>query len=265
MTDAAPGPYDPARLDELVELTRTLGDPWRDLVILAEGNTSVDLGDGTMLVKASGSRMPEARHGDFVRVRTAELAAVADGPELDDDVLGGSLLEARVEGGPRPSIEAILHALCIEEFGAHVVGHTHPIAANQLLCSDQAERLAEGILFPDQAVVCGPGAALAPYADPGVALARSVRDAIRESADRLGEPPRTVWLANHGLFALGHSAAEVLAVTEMAVKTARVLSGVLAVGQPRWLDHKNVLRLVGRADEKDRRRQLVLRDQQERP
>ena len=244
-------------LDPLVEMTRTLGDPRRDLVVLAEGNTSLAIGDGTFVVKASGSRMPEATDADFVHVHAEPLRELADGPDLSDEALRDLLLAARVDGGPRPSIEAVLHALCIDEFGAAVVGHTHPVAANALLCSTRASELAAGILFPDQAVICGPIAAFAPYADPGVPLARAVRDAMRDAADRAGEPPRTVWLANHGLFALGASVEEVLAVTEMAVKTARILSGVLAVGEPAWVSDAAVERLVGRHDEQERRKRIM--------
>ena len=41
-------------LDDLITLSRELGRPERELAILGEGNTSVDIGDGTFWVKASG-------------------------------------------------------------------------------------------------------------------------------------------------------------------------------------------------------------------
>ena len=56
----------PEVLAELVSLTRRLGDPDADLVVLAEGNTSARLPDGTFAIKASGSRMDQATAGDFV-------------------------------------------------------------------------------------------------------------------------------------------------------------------------------------------------------
>ena len=50
--------HDPSLVsDELVALTRDLGRTDRDLVILAEGNTSQRLPDGRLVVKASGARM----------------------------------------------------------------------------------------------------------------------------------------------------------------------------------------------------------------
>jgi rhamnose utilization protein RhaD (predicted bifunctional aldolase and dehydrogenase) len=42
---------------DLVALTRRIGDPAADLVVLAEGNTSVRLPGDRFAVKASGSRM----------------------------------------------------------------------------------------------------------------------------------------------------------------------------------------------------------------
>src|SRR5699024_5687533 len=50
----------PARLQELITLSRLIGEPGRDLVILAEGNTSVRTGGSSMLVKATGSAMADA-------------------------------------------------------------------------------------------------------------------------------------------------------------------------------------------------------------
>ena len=47
--------------DELVALTRSLGDPAKDLVILAEGNTSQRLADGRIAVKTSGANMQARR------------------------------------------------------------------------------------------------------------------------------------------------------------------------------------------------------------
>ena len=57
-----------AELRTLVELSRTLGEPGRDLVILAEGNTSIRTGPDRMLVKASGSQLGTAADEDFVEV-----------------------------------------------------------------------------------------------------------------------------------------------------------------------------------------------------
>jgi rhamnose utilization protein RhaD (predicted bifunctional aldolase and dehydrogenase) len=55
---------DPQRLDELVVLSLELGDPARDLAILAEGNTSARIDANSFWVKASGTSLSRAEHPD---------------------------------------------------------------------------------------------------------------------------------------------------------------------------------------------------------
>ncbi|EHR49624.1 hypothetical protein SacmaDRAFT_1345 [Saccharomonospora marina XMU15] len=242
---------------ELLDLTRTLGQPERDLVVLAEGNTAMRTGDGSMLVKASGSRMGTATPTDFVEVATRPLVELVTSAVTDDRAVNRALLDARHDpDAPTPSMEALLHALCVEEAGADVVAHTHPVALNSILCSDQAGELVAGPLFPDQVVVMGRHQVLVPYADPGLALARAVRTRLLRHLDEHGQPPKVVYLANHGIFVLAASAKDALATTEMTVKTARILSGALAVGKPTRLDQEQAERIDTRPDELHRRRRL---------
>ena len=98
----------PTVIDTLVELSRTLGEPARDLVILAEGNTSIRTDADRMLVKASGSQLGTAAGEDFVEVRIQPMLDLVHDEKADDpDVerLFGEL--ARI--GKRPSVEAMLH------------------------------------------------------------------------------------------------------------------------------------------------------------
>lgn len=247
-------------VDRLVALSRELGDPAADLVILGEGNTSADLGDGSFLVKASGTSLAAARPGDFVRTdRQAVLDLVEDKTldEHDQDGLRDRLAAAGHDrSGPRPSIETMLHALALDLPGVAVVAHTHPTWVNTLLCSDRAGELVAGALFPDQVVVCGAASPLVPYAEPGLPLGRAFRDALRAHVDRHGQPPLLVYLGNHGIVALGATERQAAQVTAMAVKAARVLAGALAVGNPVRLDPATVRRLADRDDE--RYRQSVL-------
>jgi rhamnose utilization protein RhaD (predicted bifunctional aldolase and dehydrogenase) len=258
-----PAPVEALRAD-LVALSHRLGDPAADLAILGEGNTSADAGDGSFLVKASGASLARVGDADFVRVDRAAILDLIDDTGLDEhDVTGlGDRMRAAVSSdGPvkPPSIEAMLHALALD-LGARFVGHTHPTAVNRLLCSDRAEDLVAGALFPDQVVVCGRHALLVPYAEPGLPLGRAVRDGLRRHADRHGSPPKLVYLGNHGIVALGGSAAEVLRITEMSVKAARILHGALAVGSPRYLPEDSADRLDARPDEIHRRRMLDNQD-----
>lgn len=244
---------------ELVRLSRSLGDPAADLAILGEGNTSAALADGTFLVKASGTSLNTVDEDDLVRLEHAAVLDLIDDPRLaDHDVAGlsarmrSALVGGSAGGAARPSIETMLHALSLELPGVSVVGHTHPTAVNTLLCSDRAAELVAGSLFPDQVVVCGANALLVPYAEPGLPLARAVRDGLRSHMETHGTPPRLVYLGNHGIVALGASTEQVLAITSMSVKAARVLAGALAVGKPRYLDPATVHRLENRPDEKHR-------------
>ena len=243
-------------IDQLVQLSRALGEPARELAILAEGNTSARTGPGRLAVKASGTSLDRAASGDFVELDATSVLAAIDDPALEDGELGAALTRARTAGGPRPSIEGALHAICVEEAGAAFVGHTHPVPVNQILCSDRAPVIVEP-LFPDQVVVCGRHPLLVPYASPGLPLARAVRDRLGAHVARHGAPPSVIYLINHGLIALGATAAEVLQVTEMAVKAARVLAGALAVGEPRPLDPAEADQLEARQDEHHRRRMLA--------
>lgn len=243
-------------LTELVGLSRALGAPGRDLVVLGEGNTSARLDGERFLVKASGASLADAAAESFVELDLRRTLALLDLDSPTDDQLSTGLMGARVGGGPRPSIEAVMHALSLTEGGAWFVGHTHPTAVNAILCSDRAEALVDGAIFPDQIVVCGRDALLIPYADPGLPLARALRDGLQGYKERTGVAPKTVYLRNHGMLALGRSAAEVDQITTMATKTARILAGALAFGEPVYLSAEQADRIESRPDEHHRRRVL---------
>ena len=95
-----------------------------------------------------------------------------------------------------------------------------------------------------------------PYTDPGLPLARAVRDRLVAHVERHGAPPKLICLQNHGLLALGASAGEVLRVTAMAVKAARILLGSFAAGGPRYMSYAAAVRIETRPDEHYRRAAL---------
>lgn len=240
-------------LDAIVALSRALGDPARELAILGEGNTSLRSREATMLVKASGASLATVTAADFVELETAPLIAMLDEPAIDDAAVAEAFAAVEARTGRRPSVEAMLHAVCLERGGAEVVGHTHPVPVLALLCSPHAEALATPMLFPDQIVVLGRRPLFVPYVDPGLALARRVRDDLEAHVARHGEPPRVIYLGNHGLFALGATPAHVLQITAMAVKASRVLAGALAVGGATGLSEADADRIDTRLDEHYRR------------
>jgi rhamnose utilization protein RhaD (predicted bifunctional aldolase and dehydrogenase) len=53
-------------LTDLVQLSRTLGEPWRRFAILAEGNTSQRIEEDQLAVKATGRSLRNASADDFV-------------------------------------------------------------------------------------------------------------------------------------------------------------------------------------------------------
>jgi rhamnose utilization protein RhaD (predicted bifunctional aldolase and dehydrogenase) len=117
-----------------------------------------------------------------------------------------------------------------------------------------AEDAIAGRLFPDEIVYCGPASVYVPYTDPGLPLARKVRDLIDEYLDAYGEVPKVILLQNHGLIALGQSAQQVKNITAMCVKAARVLLGTVAFGGPNFLSAEAAARIHTRPDEHYRRK-----------
>ncbi len=247
----------PNELDRIVALSRLLGEPARNLAILGEGNTSIRMGDGRMLVKASGASLVSATDADFIDVDPTALLALLDDPDADDATVARAFAEIEARTGRRPSVEAMLHAVCLELGGAGAVGHTHPVPVLAILCSPNAEALATEMLFPDQVVVLGRWPIYVPYVDPGLELARRVRDELAANVALHGEPPKAIYLGNHGFFALGRTPEEVVQITEMAVKAGLVLAGALAAGGVRALSPESADRIHGRPDEHYRRRALA--------
>lgn len=240
-------------LEQLIGMSQSLGDPANDYVILGEGNTSVRADDDSFWVKASGTELVRASRDSFVRVRFAPILEAMDGAQLTDAQVKQLLKTVTVEGARAPSIETFLHALCLQLEGIQFVGHTHPVAAVSLLCSQHSRELFSGSLFPDQIVLLGPAFVYVPYTDPGLPLALAVRDGVRQFVETQRRVPKVLMMENHGVFALGGTAQEVLNITQMLVKTCRVLTGTLAAGGPRFLSPEHVARIDQRPDELARR------------
>ena len=66
-----------------------------------------------------------------------------------------------------------------------------------------------------------------------------------------------ILLANHGLIALGMTTTEALNVTDMCVKSAEILWGVLAIGAPVFLSDEEVMHIYRRPDEIYRRKMFA--------
>jgi len=219
-------------------MSRILGKPEHDYVIMGEGNTSARADAETFWVKTSGSRLADVERDAFVRVDTARVLALLDGRDLSESEMRTELTRARIKPGASaaPSIETAMHALCLTLGKAVFVGHTHPTTINAILCADDPETPFSRPIFPAEAMVCG-HPLFVPYAPPGQPLARAVRQSLESAIERRGQPPRALLLQNHGLVALGKTVQQVLDITEMMVKTARILVRTYALGGPHFVDY----------------------------
>jgi len=238
----------PDPLATALSLSHALGDPTRNLAILAEGNVSVRIDDQTFWVKASGHEMATITESGFTAVRRDRILASIDADLNDTEVrqiLASSRKDATAE---HPSVETFMHALLLGLPNVECIGHTHPTAMLPILCSLQAEQEAGRRYFPDEVVCCGPSSAWVPYVDPGLPLARAIRSSTEKYAKKWGTPPKTIWLQNHGLIALGRNPKEVLSATFMSVKAASIRS--LSTTVP--LTPKQIDRIHTRPDEHHR-------------
>ena len=241
----------------LVEASHQAGRLELHLALAAEGNISHRVGANRMLVKASGCSLGSLTHDDLLLVELGPLRELLTKDASTDDDVTRAYANCLVDGGARrPSVEAVLHATLLDATGAVCILHTHPTAINALLCSRSAHVLIDGAPFPDAIVMLGEHQVLVPYTDPGLPLARAVRDHVEAFMAEHGEAPRVVYLANHGVFILAGSPGELVPRTLMADKVARVLGGALAAGGVVTLSPQESARIEIRPDEHYRRRML---------
>jgi rhamnose utilization protein RhaD (predicted bifunctional aldolase and dehydrogenase) len=249
------------KIDALLKLSHDLGREDRGLAMLGEGNTSCRLDEDTFLVKASGSSLATLREDQLVACRFATLLPLLLADAMTDAEVEKTLLDSRVDSArPKPSVEAVFHAYLLTLPGVEVVGHTHPIAVNQILCAGEgpSRRFALERRFPDEIVCCGAKSVLVPYVDPGTVLAQAICRETEKFVAAEERSPRVILLQCHGFIALGPTAGSVLAATLMAEKTAQIFVGASALGGPVALTPANVARIDTRPDEHYRQRMLKL-------
>lgn len=241
---------------ELLELTRSLGRPERDLVILAEGNTSQLLPDGRLVVKASGARMRDVTEQDFVTVDVGPLMELVTDPRATQGDLTEALVTADGDHPRRGSIETLVHAAVQAVAPAAFVGHTHPTEVIGVLASPHAEEAFARAAYSDEAVVIG-RPLFVPYAQPGIDLGRLYHQRLVEYADREGGLPQLVLLANHGIVAIAPTAAGVEGISEMAVKAATVRRIAWSMGGLAPLSEEAVTKFFDRDDVAERRSNIA--------
>lgn len=244
---------------DLIELSRALGDP--DLAILSEGNASCRADDESFWIKASGASLATLGQAEVVRVRSEPIMRLLDAASSDESI-AECLRIAKIDDArpTRASIEATMHAALLELEGVSWVGHTHPAAINAITCSLRFGELLAGRVFPEEVVVLGPASLLIEYADPGVPLGIAVRDGARQYVMRYRQPPRAIYLKNHGFIAAGSSARDVLNITLMAVKSAKVRTAAAMLGGLSFMSDADVRRMGARADVDYRKKLMVERE-----
>lgn len=243
--------------DELVDLSRSLGRPEKDLVILAEGNTSQRLDDSTFAIKTSGSFMEHSTREDFVVTEIRPIIDLISDPTADQAALS-ALLDAGEHAGARrrASIETVVHAAVHAFAPAAYVAHTHPTPVVALLASIHASTVFDEWVYSDEAVVIGKPL-FVPYAEPGIALGRLLTESLREAVAERGEAPSLILLGNHGIVARAGTAAAAEAITLMAVKSARIRLQAMAIGGVSGLGADTVDHYFDREDMAERRRTLA--------
>ncbi len=249
-------------LDKLLEMTHYLGDPGKDYAMLGEGNTSARVDDDSFYVKASGHTMAGIGMEGFVQVSTPRIMELLEDPNAGDGDVSRVYQEAVIgdSNGPRPSVEALLHAILLQIPEFSFVGHTHPVHTNAILCSVNAKEAFTRRIFPDQIVSMKHRSVFVPYVDPGLVLAREVKARLEQFIEEEGVLPSAILMQNHGLITMGDSPKAVTSCTDMTEKSARILVGAYAAGGPRFLEDHHVDRIFTRPDEHYRLRSIAGRD-----
>jgi rhamnose utilization protein RhaD (predicted bifunctional aldolase and dehydrogenase)/NAD(P)-dependent dehydrogenase (short-subunit alcohol dehydrogenase family) len=184
------------------------------------GNSSVKA-DGVVYIKPSGVPLATLEADDLVPLEMAPLLDLLHGR-------AGADAEARLEGQPdpvmriatrarladakgrRPSVELLFHSMLPERF----VLHTHPIVPNSVTCNREGESIAARI-FGDEAL-------WVPYTDPGLPLARAIRDLRAAFEARTGRPaPRVTLMGNHGIIVTGDTIDDVAERCQFVMATVR--------------------------------------------
>lgn len=194
----------------------------RGLLAGAEGNLSVRLTDGTLLVTASGVDKARIHAGQVLRVH-ADGSPCHEQPHVhaECDASGTS----RGDTPLRASSELGMHlAIYAARAHVHAVVHAHPPVATGFAAAGL--ELPANVL-PELPVVVGP-VALVPYGRPGTpALAQAMIPYLATHEAFL--------LANHGVTAVGRSLSDAVLRMESVEQAARIVAVARLLGGERLL------------------------------
>jgi len=245
-------------LHKLVKLSNNLGKIDYHLAIIGEGNTSAKVeskdGAGSFFIKASGSQLATVTENDFIQVYFEPIVQLINMESPKAEEINYIFEKAKVDKKHRanPSVETLLHAICLNLKGVNFVGHTHPTIVNKLTCSKSFPENLKGRVYPDEIILLGKESVFIPYTDPGVQLAQKAKKEIEIFLDKHGERPKSIYIQNHGFVALGSTSTEVENITLMANKAAEIRFGALLIGGINTLSNDMVTHILERPDEKYR-------------
>jgi rhamnulose-1-phosphate aldolase/alcohol dehydrogenase len=196
--------HDLSPLDLLVYASRLIGaEP--SLVLWGGGNTSIKIRERdhrgreveVLRVKGSGSDLKSVERKDFPGVRMEDIRALLVREDMGDQEMVAYLAHALQEpGGPRPSIETLLHGF----LDAYAVIHTHADAVVSLTNHDRAAEVLAGV-FGKEVIALE-------YRRPGFRISREVAEAVAANPQA-----RALILAKHGTITWGATVREAYEAT----------------------------------------------------
>ena len=193
-----------ADLDLLVYASRLVGAE-SSLVVWGGGNTSIKLTERdhraraipVLRVKGSGSDLKSIQRKDFPGVKMDDILALLDRADMGDQEMVSYLAHGLVEpGGPRPSIETLLHGF----LPAHAVVHTHADAIVSLTNNDRAAETLASVYGKDVIALA--------YRRPGFRISKDVADAIAAQPQA-----KALVLERHGTITWGATVREAYEAT----------------------------------------------------
>lgn len=245
-------------LHQLVKLSNNLGGIDYHLAIIGEGNTSAKIetknSASSFFIKASGAQLATVTENDFIQVYFEPIVQLINMKNPNAKEISDIFEQAKVDRQHRanPSVETLLHAICLNLEGVNFVGHTHPTAVNRLTCSKSFPDNLKGRIYPDEIILLGKESVFIPYTDPGVQLAQKVKKEIEIFLDKHEDRPKSIYIQNHGFVALGSTPTEVENITLTAAKAAEIRFGALLAGGINTLSNDMVIHISKRPDERYR-------------
>jgi len=201
------------QIKEMVKISKAVGDRV-DYIQAGGGNTSVKFDERIMAVKASGYQLSETTEDkgyitvDYPKIKKFyDEANPNDGKDYDKLSLEVSLDAVKLLDGMedrRPSVEVGFHA-----FMERCVIHSHSVYINIMCCAGEGEELADKIFGGS-----GISYAYVPYVNPGFLLAYTIKQAYDDYREENGQPPKVVFMQNHGVVVCDDDPEEAIALHE---------------------------------------------------